>query len=466
MSFAAADLPPRRQAPGGAWDCAGVFARDGVQIYEDEQGQPVREARPRSEVMRSAAAMAGLVLTLQHPGDGQDPDGGKGEVTPENARALWHGSVLECTPDWPSDGLMGGWVRASTADLQCALEQGTVECSVGYTATLRDPRDPEMAALVAELGPEPGVTHDGQRYDLIQTQIEPNHLAIVDQARAGPVARLRLDGRVMKTKIQINGKTHEVAAFLAKAIRSDALDATAQTKAKTDALEVGEIVIEGQTLVLPKSTIDQILVMLGGSAGPSAAAPPPGDAAMPPPGEGMQDPLVADAEDEDMPKPKADALAATVRRLVQAEVAKLAPATAQKIADSVLTTSRERAALEREASLVLGMRHDYAGQDDHAVAVAVLKAAESPRFSRAEQLAQQARKGDTMAAGRLRQMMDDVLDARRDAQDSTSDLAFAVFSASEHQSRQDGTTDDEPEHKRRARERRDARLNPKTGAAA
>jgi hypothetical protein len=76
------------------------------------------------------------------------------------------------------------------------MTTGTVECSVGYSAVLRDPHDPEVAHLVAELGPSPGLTHDGESYDLIQTDITPNHLAIVDQARAGAVARLRAQHRV------------------------------------------------------------------------------------------------------------------------------------------------------------------------------------------------------------------------------------------------------------------------------
>lgn len=457
--------------PNGMVDVPGVATRTGVLLYDDqdERGQPVtvREIRPASEVFdpASLATLVGVPVTIEHPGDGPDPDGGAGEVTTANVRQLAHGWVLRVEPD-ESTGLVWVWVRLASEDVLAAIQGGKVELSCGYEAVLVDPMDPAWADLIAAIGPEPGVAANGDRYDLVQTRIRYNHLAVVDAARAGPVARLHLDRKPMKTKITINGKTHEVAAFMAKAIRSDSLDSAAQAKAKADALEVGEITIEGQDLTLPKSTIDQILAMLGAgaSAGPSTPEPEP----MPAGDMGMDPTKMGDAEDPDEPEamadmadPKADALTqARVDAMVARALARLQPAAARKIADAVVTTSRERSALEREASLVLGVRHDYAGQDDHAVAVAVLKADGSPRLARAETLAQAARKGDQMAAGRLRQMMDDVLDRRRDAQDSSQDLATWVFSASAAQVHADASDDETPERVRVAREKRDAARKP------
>lgn len=466
------DLPPKRPGPGGSWDVAAVFARDGVQVYDDENGQPVREARPRSEVMRSAPLMRGIAVTLQHPGDGQDPDGGAGEVTPENARALLHGSILDAMPDWPAPGLLGGWQRLYSSEIQAAATAGTREQSVGYSAVLRDPRDPEVAHLVAELGPSPGVMHDGSGYDLIQTDIQPNHHAWVDQARAGPIATARVDGRAaMKTKIQINGKTHEIQPFMAKAIRADALDAAGVAKAKVDALEVGEMMIEGQQLIVPQATIDQIIAMLGGSAGPSVPEPDPMPLDAAPPGMPPRDPMMADADDKedagDMPPKKADAadIAAQVQRLVADALAKALPQATRRIADAVTTTTRERAILERDASLVLGTRHDYAGQDDCAIACAVLKADGSPKVNVAEALAAQARKGDAVARGRLLQMMDTALDARRDGEDTTGALALALFQAGPA-GRTDAADDETPERVRVAQAKRTDAQKPKTRATA
>lgn len=418
-----AELPARRAAPGGAWDVAAVFARDGVQEYEDEQGRPVREARPRSEVAKSAALMRGLVVTLQHPGDGTDDDQGAGEVTPQNARSLFHGHVLDATMDWPAPGQLGGWERLCTAEVQAAAEAGTREQSVGYSAVLLDPRDPEAAALVAELGPEPGVLHDGGRYDLIQTQITPNHLAVVDIARAGPVARLRLDGRPMKRTIKIDGKSYQVAAFLADSAKAQALDAAAIVKAKADALEVGEITIEGQVLTLPKTMIDQILTMLGGSAGPSMPEPevPPMDAA--PPVDPMKAPPRMDAPPVDE-KAKADA---ALDAKVLASLARVLPAAQAKVADAVTRQVRDRSELDRKASVVLGDAFGYGKHDDHGVALAVLEHLKHPMLEQAKVHADAARKGDAFAAGSLRTLMDLALLAERDNRDPSPGMFDAVM---------------------------------------
>ena len=234
-------------------------------------------------------------------------------------------------------------------------------------------------------------------------------------------------------------------------------------EAKADALEVGEIVIEGQALVLPKSTIDHILAMLGGG-GPSAPEPaitPDADpmAEMPPA-------MVADADDEEEPATmKADA----IRKLVQAEIAKgikaALPTVQAQVRDSVTASARERQAIERLALPVLGHRFDYAGTDEHGIAVAVLKADGSPKLAQAEQLAQRARKGDAVASGRLAQLMEDALDRRRDAADSSGDLGTAMFEVAATM-RQDSDEKGESLDDLRARKRDQAtRRKPKTAAA-
>lgn len=111
------------------------------------------------------------------------------------------------------------------------VESGKCELSAGYTS-MYDMR--------------PGVTPDGESYDAMQTQIKINHVAIVDRARAGAMARIfdSKRGRVM-FKIDIcDGVSIEVEdAKQAEAIQfamtkaneaSKALDAAA---AKTDAVQ-------------------------------------------------------------------------------------------------------------------------------------------------------------------------------------------------------------------------------------
>ena len=459
------ELPPRRAAPGGAWDVAAVFARDGVQEYEDEQGRPVREARPRSEVAKSAALMRGLVVTLQHPGDGPDDDHGAGEVTPENARSLFHGTVLDATADWPAPGLLGGWERLHTAEIQRAAEAGTREQSVGYTAVLRDPQDPEVAHLVAELGPEPGVMHDGSRYDLLQTQITPNHLAVVDLARAGHVARLRLDGKAMamKTKITIktrDGKTRDaqVPTWLLDAAASKALPTD-----RKDADGVLQVSIEGKPdMILPEEMVTTMLAAVGmgaGSSGPSQPEPPMDAAPQP-------DPLAPPPRMDMDEKAKADAAfdARILAGLQRVLPTALAPAQA-RVVDAVTQQVRDRAELDRRAAVVLGDAFAYRSHDEHGVAVAVLDAVKHPRLEQAKAHADAARKGDAFAAGQLRTLMDVALDAERARRDNSADLMGAVFSIA-HQDAQRGGEDETPGHMLARKAKADAAAKRKTQPAA
>jgi len=306
---------------------------------------------------------------------------------------------------------------------------------VGYTAVLLDPGDPQAAELVAELGPEPGITHDGERYDLIQTQITPNHLAVVDRARAGAVARLRVDKQddTMKRKIQINGKTHEVATFLADSIKAAAVD---REKARADQLEVGELTIEGQTLTLPKATIDQILAMLGAvePAGPSMEEPaePPMDAEPP-----MQPPPRMDEGDEGKKMDRAEIVKVVHDTLATALATQLPQAQA-RLADAVTRTARDRADLDRRAAVVLGDGFDFNAVDEYGVALAVLDALKSRHADAAKVLAERARKGDAEARGSLRTHMDLALDEHRDSQDSTGNLVGAIFHVAHEGARDDG----------------------------
>lgn len=59
------------------------------------------------------------------------------------------------------------------------IQRGKLELSAGYTTVTVQ---------------EDGVDSNGQRYQYRQTQIRINHLALVDRGRAGPLARISLDG--------------------------------------------------------------------------------------------------------------------------------------------------------------------------------------------------------------------------------------------------------------------------------
>jgi hypothetical protein len=130
------------------------------------------------------------------------------------------------------------------ADLLLAIEKGDRrEVSCGYSCDLLD---------------TPGVTPEGVKYDKIQTNIVYNHVAIVEQGRAGSRVALRLDAngdtladteehRDTMTPEQIQALQAELATAktdLAQAqARADAAEAlTATAEARADAAESTEVV--------------------------------------------------------------------------------------------------------------------------------------------------------------------------------------------------------------------------------
>lgn len=155
------------QRPDGAWEFDGVATRgDAVFDYSTDAGKPWREYRPLDQVgaATSLDSLIGAEITDDHPAD---------FVSPENARELGRGTVMKA---WMDGTLMRVRVIVRDAEmLKKIFEQGKVELSCGYTAIVVD---------------SPGVHPTEGPYEAIQTQIVHNHLAVVDVARAGPVARL------------------------------------------------------------------------------------------------------------------------------------------------------------------------------------------------------------------------------------------------------------------------------------
>ena len=169
-----------------------VLTRTGVFIYRNHDGSERREYRPPEEVFKadSLEAYAGIPITNGHPG----------KVTSANAANHTIGTVL--TPArQDGDNLIADIVIHDVA----AVNAGSKELSVGYELDLDE---------------TPGITPDGERYDAIQRNIKPNHLAIVRKGRAGN-ARLNLDGNeedagnngdVTMTKLRLdNGIEYDAA---------------------------------------------------------------------------------------------------------------------------------------------------------------------------------------------------------------------------------------------------------------
>ena len=159
-----AEVKARRNEDGFIHDTP-VLTRTGVFIYHNPDGSERREYRPPDEVFAedSLKAYKGIPITNGHPG----------KVTSSNAQNHTIGAVLgEARQD--GDNLVAEIVIHNPA----AINAGNKELSVGYELDLEETA---------------GITPEGERYDAIQRNIRPNHLAIVSKGRAGN-ARLNMDG--------------------------------------------------------------------------------------------------------------------------------------------------------------------------------------------------------------------------------------------------------------------------------
>lgn len=138
---------------------------DAVFDYSADAGQVWREYRPMAEVFsaNSIDSLAGASVTDDHPQDFVDI---------YNARELNRGTVLRA---WQDGALMRVRVVIRDAELIQKIRDGKVELSCGYSAVVV---------------PGDGTHPSEGEYQATQTQIVHNHLAVVDAARAGPVARL------------------------------------------------------------------------------------------------------------------------------------------------------------------------------------------------------------------------------------------------------------------------------------
>lgn len=145
------------------------ISRVGVQEYRRADGSIERAYRPPEEVEKSAASFDAKPLVNDHPyADG-------GVVTADNAKRLGVGFVFN--PVFKA-GFVEADLLIEDAEAVAAVESGKVELSAGY---------------FIERDETPGVTPDGERYDFVQRDIVGNHVAIVDQGRAGPDVRIQLD---------------------------------------------------------------------------------------------------------------------------------------------------------------------------------------------------------------------------------------------------------------------------------
>ncbi len=151
----------------------GRLTRTGVLPYHLADGSVIRELRLPEEVFRadSLASLAGAPVTEMHRG---------GFITPGNVREH---SVGHVQSDIKQDGkFVTGSVQVEDAGtIAKVTRRELVELSPGY-----------RCKMDVSSG-----TYEGEPYDVIQRQIEYNHLTLLpkNQGRSGNDVALRLDGR-------------------------------------------------------------------------------------------------------------------------------------------------------------------------------------------------------------------------------------------------------------------------------
>lgn len=147
------------------------ISRVGVQAYRRGDGSLENAYRPADEVGNpaSVAGFEGAVVVDNHPRENNSV------VDKTNAKRLSVGVVLN--PVF-RDGFVEADLIIQDEDQIAKIQSGKVELSAGY---------------FMDRDETPGVSPDGQPYDFVQRNIRPNHVAIVDEGRAGPECRIQLD---------------------------------------------------------------------------------------------------------------------------------------------------------------------------------------------------------------------------------------------------------------------------------
>ncbi len=213
LDFKASELAKPEVTQDGFWKLEGKVARTGVQVYHDIAGGERRELRRPEEVKASVPGFALAPLTNGHP---------PRLVDPSTAQKYAAGAVGAAE-------YADGWVKAPitvwTADAIEAVRAGRAQLSVGYTCR-----------LIEEKG-----DYQGEKYDSVQTEIVVNHVALVDAARAGPEARLRLDSGDAVT-------TESGSAFHTDVASSVEVDSTTK---------------QGETKHMLKMTLDGLVIEVG-----------------------------------------------------------------------------------------------------------------------------------------------------------------------------------------------------------
>jgi uncharacterized protein len=215
-----------KETPEGFLETTAIVTRAGIFEYIID-GKVRRELRPDNEVFNaeSLKSMQMKPVTNGHPSS---------PLTAKTAKSLQVGNVGQ---NIRKDGKFV-YAPFLITDEQAIwdVKNGRNKISMGYEVKMIE---------------ESGI-YEGERYDAIQTNIRYNHLALVDKARAGDMAQIKLDSAdgvstnllltkevLMTKKIKIDGAEYEVDQQIAQKY-DEALDKNKILESKIEKLD-GEI---------------------------------------------------------------------------------------------------------------------------------------------------------------------------------------------------------------------------------
>ena len=165
-----------RETSQGFLHVDGFAGRVGIYEYPDPKtGKIRRELRPRSEVMKQDALdkFRGAPITNGHP---------PAKITANNRRAYAVGTVLSAREDGDHVAVEN---QIDDKVGIAAVKAGRKQLSPGYDVDVM--MSPGADKQYAYPGNPEG------RYDAVQTNIDVNHLALVDAARGGESCSMRMD---------------------------------------------------------------------------------------------------------------------------------------------------------------------------------------------------------------------------------------------------------------------------------
>ena len=213
LRFDVGKLGKVQRTPQGGIKVPAALTRVGILVYENPDGSPRREYRPKEEVFKedSLATLSDAPVTNLH----------HGMVDASNWRRVAVGAVSGSARE-DAGKVVADLVIQDKTTIALIESNERREVSCGYECDLEW---------------TPGQTPGGERYDAIQRNIRYNHVALVPRGRAGREIALRLDSEGNQTLTQndrkssqmdfeiINGDKHEVGTDLhrkAVAARQDA----------------------------------------------------------------------------------------------------------------------------------------------------------------------------------------------------------------------------------------------------